>query len=494
MKLKNLLKDVVFESVKGSKDIDISGISSNSKCIWPGNLFISKKGSSGEGYNYIAEALLGGCNCIVTDMFNPFLSKITQVIVKDVLKAEGKIAANFYSNPSKDLFTVGVTGTSGKTTTSFLIKHMLDNLKMPSGLIGTVDYITGKAKYKASLTTPDVITNQKLLYEMVNSDCKSCVMEVSSHALEQGRVNEIDFDVAIFTNLTLEHLDYHETMEKYAQAKQKLFKNFLNGPFKKNLPKVKAAIVNIDNPWYEKMIEGCQQKVITYGFAQGADVRADDIILSAKGSQFKVTFEGKSAQFTLNLLGKFNVSNALSAIALGLLLGHSLESLSQIMASALPVQGRLERVSNNLGINIYVDFAHKDDALRNVLECLTDFKEKKIITVFGCGGNRDKNKRPKMALVAEELSDEVIVTSDNPREEDPKKIIEDILSGFKDKTKHLVEEDRKKAIELALSRASKDDIILIAGKGHETYQIFSHKTIEFDDRLIASQLCMNREQ
>jgi UDP-N-acetylmuramoyl-L-alanyl-D-glutamate--2,6-diaminopimelate ligase len=492
MKLKNLLKDVAYEAVKGSKDIEISGISSNSKCVLPGSLFISKKGSSGEGYNFIAEALSAGCRAIITDMFNPFLSNVTQIIVKDIQAIEGKIAANFYSNPSRNLFTVGVTGTSGKTTTSFLIKHLLDQLNISSGLIGTVEYLTGKTKYKATLTTPDVITNQKLFSEMVLAGCKASVMEVSSHALEQGRVDEIDFDVGIFTNLSLEHLDYHETMEKYAQAKHKLFKDYLNAPLKKTSPKVKAAIVNKDNSWHEKIIEGCKQKIITYGFSQGSDVRASNLILSPKGSSFLVSYQNKSSLFHLNLLGKFNVSNALSAITLGLLLGYSLEHISEIMAKALPVQGRLERVDNKLDLNIYVDFAHKDDALRNVLECLNEFKSNKIITVFGCGGNRDKNKRPKMALVAQELSDEVIVTSDNPRDEDPKAIIEEIVAGFKEKQNYFIEEDRKNAIRLALERACKNDIILIAGKGHETYQIFAHKTVEFDDRLVAKQLCSQR--
>jgi UDP-N-acetylmuramoyl-L-alanyl-D-glutamate--2,6-diaminopimelate ligase len=492
VKLKNLLKDVSYEALKGSKDIEISGISSNSKCVLPGSLFISKIGSSGEGYNFIAEALSAGCRAIVTDMFNPFLSNITQVIVKDIQTVEAKIAANFYSNPSKNLFIVGITGTSGKTTTSFLIKHLLDHLNISSGLLGTVEYLTGKTKYKASLTTPEAITSQKLFSEMVHTGCKACVMEVSSHSLDQGRVNEIDFDVGIFTNLSSEHLDYHETIDKYAQAKHKLFKDYLNAPMKKTNPKIKAAIVNKDNPWYEKMIEGCNQKIVTYGFSKSSDVLASDLTLSSKGSSFLVSYQGKTSLFHLNLLGKFNVSNALSAITLGLLLGYSLEVISEIMAKALPVQGRLERVNNKLDLNIYVDYAHKEDALRNVLECLKEFKSNKIITVFGCGGNRDRNKRPKMALVAQELSDEVIVTSDNPRDEDPKAIIKEIVAGFGEKQNYFIEEDRKKAIAFALERACKNDIILIAGKGHETYQIFAHKTIEFDDRLIAQELCSQR--
>lgn len=493
MKLKTLLKDIPIEMIKGAKDIEITGISSNSKCVAPGDFFISKKGSSGEGYNYIAEAVSGGSSAILTDMYNPFLNKTVQVIHKDVCSLEGKIARNFYGDPSSHLLCIGITGTNGKTTCSFLIKHLLDALNYPCGVIGTVEYIVGKTRYKATLTTPDVITNQRLLREMISGGCKAAVMEVSSHALEQKRVNEIAFDVGIFTNLSFEHLDYHGTMKSYADAKKKLFSHLSKG-FKKGVPHVKAAIVNNDSPWSQEMVEGRLEQVLTYGFSEGSAVRATDVELSATGSSFKINYKGDEVLFTLNLLGRFNISNALVAISLGILLGIPLQKIASIMKLAIPVQGRLERVINDCGLNIYVDFAHKDDALKNVLECLQDLKNGgKIITVFGCGGNRDRSKRPKMAAVAEELSDIVIVTSDNPRDEDPKQIIAEIVSGFKNKGRHLVEEDRRSAIACAIHQATPDDIILIAGKGHETYQIFAHKTIEFDDRLVAFELCKEKK-
>jgi UDP-N-acetylmuramoyl-L-alanyl-D-glutamate--2,6-diaminopimelate ligase len=493
MKLKNIIKDLKVELIKGSKEVEITGISLNSKSVAWGNLFISTQGSSGQGHLHILEAINAGCRAIITDLFNPFYPKITQVIVKDVAKLVGTIAANFYNHPSKKIFNVAITGTCGKTTTSFLVKHLLDECAIACGLIGSVEYITGKNKYKAALTTPDAILNQKLLNEMHESGLKASVMEVSSHALDQMRVDRIEFDIAIFTNLSQDHLDYHQTMEEYAKAKQKLFQNYLNGSFKKGLPQVKAALVNIDSPWCYKMVENCKEKVLTYGFSEQAAIRAFDISLGPIGSTFKVCYEGRIEEFAIALMGKFNISNALASIGVGLLIGIDLKVLKEIFKKASPPQGRLERVPNKLGLNIFVDFAHKDDALKNVLECLRELNPNKIITVFGCGGNRDRGKRPKMAQVAESLSNEVIITSDNPRDEDPLSIIEEIKLGFQDKEKHFYLEDRKSAIQLAIQRASKDDIVLIAGKGHETYQIFAHKTIDFDDRLVAYQACLTRE-
>lgn len=487
MKLKKILKDIDVESIKGSKELEINGISANSKCVSPGNLFISKKGSLGEGNHFVQEAIGGGAKAIVTDIYNPFLPGITQVVLKNIESHIGRLASNFYSNPSLDLFVVGITGTSGKTTTSFLVKHLLDHIHMPCGLIGTVEYKVGKTSYKSTLTTPDAITNHKLIKEMKDSQQTALVMEVSSHGLDQGRVDAIDFDVAIFTNLTSEHLDYHLTMEDYAQAKQKLF-SMISKEKKKVGKGIKGLIVNKDCPYYQKMIEKAQEPVVTYGFSPGSDLLASDIELSNKGSKFLVTYKDQSLFFTIGLLGKFNISNCLSAIALGILMGVSLEELRDIFKKVKPVAGRLERVANSHGLNIFVDFAHKADALKNVLECLNEIKKSKIITVFGCGGMRDPFKRPQMAKVAEEFSDYVIVTSDNPREEDPDKIISEITAGFEKRSSFTVETDRRAAIEKAIKMASKDDIVLIAGKGHETYQIFSHKTVEFDDRKVAQEI------
>lgn len=485
MKLKTLLKDIPNISIKGSKDTEISGICANSKYVAPGNLFIAKKGSLDDGYNHITEALSAGASAILTDLYNPFIEKVCQVIHPDVNSIEGIIASKYYGEPSLDLFTVGVTGTNGKTTCSFLVKHLLDSISMLCGLTGTIEYIVGKTKYKASLTTPDVITNHRLLREMIINGCKSAVMEVSSHALEQKRVDQIHFDAAIYTNLTLDHLDYHKTMENYCTAKSKLFSGLSPTPIKKHLPATKIAIVNQECMWSSKMIEKCSVPLLTYGFSDGCDVRAKDIELSLDKTSFTVCYKGEEVLFSWSLVGRFNILNCLAVSALGLSLGLSLTQIAKIMSSAKHIQGRLEKVPNTHNLNVYVDFAHSDDALENVLSTLKDLKVGKIITVFGCGGNRDRLKRPKMAHVAEKYSDQVIVTSDNPREENPQDIIEEILKGFSNRENYTVEIDRKKAIEKAIESATAEDIVLIAGKGHESYQIFSHKTIEFDDREVA---------
>ena len=393
------------------------------------------------------------------------------------------IAANYYRFASDELFMVGITGTNGKTTTSFLVKHLLDHLNKKCGLIGTIEYILGSVRYMARMTTPDVISNHKMLREMRLQGCLSAVMEVSSHALDQDRVFNIDFDVAIFTNLSLDHLDYHKNMEEYARAKNKLFTSLNQSSRKK-----KTAIVNKDSPWVDKILEGCFQNVLTYGIMNQADVMAKDICLSASLTTFNLVYKNKSYFCRSPLVGRFNVYNYLAAISLGLSNSFSPQKLIDIFSSFVAVPGRLEPVSNPLGIKIYVDFAHSDDALKNVLECLSELKTKRIITVFGCGGDRDRNKRPKMADVAEQFSDYTIVTSDNPRSENPENISLEIVRGFKKKKNYEVVLDRYFAIKRAIEISQVDDIILIAGKGHETYQIFAHQTIEFDDRKIAEEL------
>lgn len=383
---------------------------------------------------------------------------------------------------------VGITGTNGKTTTSFIVRHLLNQLDAPSGLIGTIEYIIGKQRYQATRTTPDVLSNHKMLREMVSHGCQTAVMEVTSHALEQGRVDSIDFDVAIFTNLTLDHLDYHGTMEKYCQAKNKLFRSLQNVPSKKKTWK-KTAVVNIDSPWHEKITEGCQAQILTYSTVQPADLQATNITLTSEGTVFNLKYNGQVYHCQSPLVGRFNVYNCLGAIGAALCKGISIEKVIAQLKTIPPVNGRLQPVPNRLNTKIYVDFAHSDDALANVLECLNELKTGRIITVFGCGGNRDQTKRPKMAQVSEKFSDLSIVTSDNPRTETPDKIASEIVKGFKRQDTYFVELDRRVAIEKAIRLAGPQDIVLIAGKGHETYQIFAHKTIEFDDVKEASLIC-----
>ncbi len=451
MKLKKLIQDLNLE-VKGSKEVEITGISSDSRRIFPGNLFIAKKGGSFDAAAFIPDAINAGASAVLSDLFDPFL-KVVQLICPSPKEIEAKLGARYYGEPSKELFVVGVTGTKGKTTTSYLIKHILDQIQMPSALVGTIETIIGENRFSSTLTTHDVISNQKWLREMVQKGCGGCVLECSSHGLIQGRLDEIAFDLAIFTNLTPDHLDYHGTVEEYARAKRKLFE------------RAKRSILNADSPWANEMGRG-----VTFGIERG-DVRAEKIGFAMDHTVFEV----QGVPFYLPLIGKFNVYNALAAIAVGLDRGASLQAMQEALRFFRSPPARLQRFGN-----VFIDFAHNGEALENVLATLREVSLGKIIVVFGCGGNRDPERRTGMAKAAEAWADETILTNDNPRKEDPEEIIRQIQSAFA-KKRPKVELDRKKAIEMAIQMAKPEDCVLIAGKGHERVQIFAHQTVPFDD-------------
>lgn len=479
MKLKKILKNIKYKEIKGSSDLEISGICSDSKVVAPNNLFIARRGTKFDATQFIYEAKDAGAIAVVTEIFDPFL-KITQIICDDVHLIEPDIAKNYYEQPSKDLFSIAVTGTNGKTTTTYLVKHILDSIDLKCGLLGTVEYIIGNTKIDSKLTTPSSVVIQKHLREMVSANLKSVCMEASSHGIEQGRVKNIDFDIAIFSNLTIDHLDYHKTFDSYKNAKKKLFDGLKEKAF---------AVVNIDDPSSKELIKDTKAKVITYAVDQKADLQATNIKYSLDGTSFTLCYKDKKIDFFTKLVGKYNVYNTLSAIAVGIIKKVKFEKLVEIIKTFKSVSGRLEKVENDKKLNIYVDYAHSDDAIKNVLSTLKEIKPKRIIHVFGCGGDRDKSKRPLMAKASETFSDISIVTSDNPRSEDPQKIIEDIMIGFTKKTNVFQEVDRKKAIEIAINFANLDDIVIITGKGHETYQIFKNVTIDFDDRLVTKEIC-----
>lgn len=490
MKLRKLIKDLPLKAFKGSKEVEITGICANSKVVVPGNLFVARKGRADDGSQYIPEAIAGGAVAILTDIYDPSLKDVAQLVYPDVSALEGLVSASYYQFPSDELFLVGITGTNGKTTTTFLVKHLLDRYRGPCGLIGTIEYVVGQHRYQATRTTPDVTSNHKMLREMLRQGCKSAAMEVTSHGLDQGRVQNVDFDVAVFTNLTLEHLDYHQTMENYCQTKNRLFRSLDPKRKKKNDFKDKQAVINVDSPWASAIVEGCKAPIISYGILNDNSVlRASEIELTGTGTSFKVNYQGQTQPFHIPLVGRFNVYNCLAAVGVGLALHIPLRDIADCFETAPTVPGRLQPVPNPLDLKIYVDFAHSDDALINVLECLQELKKGRIITIFGCGGDRDRTKRPKMAQAAEEYSDYCILTTDNPRSEEPADIAEEARRGFKKKDGYEIELDRRSAIEKAIRMATPDDIIFIAGKGHETYQIFAHKTIEFDDAKVAAQLC-----
>ena len=472
IKLESLLSHIPQALIKGSQDLAITGLCSNSKQVAPGNLFIAKKGLSVDGAKFISEAISAGACAILTDRYDPLYGEVTQIMTPDVLAAEAALAKAFY--PSR-LFLVGITGTNGKTTTAYLVRHLLEKKGGKCGLIGTVEWNTCGQTYPSSNTTPDLLQNYKLLYEMTCNNCCSCAMEVSSHALDQGRVRGFEFDVGIFTNLTQDHLDYHPSMQAYGAAKAKLFASS------------KVAVVNADSPAAAQMFQACTKERITYGVLQPCDLQASSITLTSQGMQFTVSFQGKQQRIRSPLIGRYNLYNLLAATGAGLAKGLTLEEIAEGLTDFSQVPGRLERVPNTQGLSIFVDYAHTDDALSNVLKTLQEMKKGRLITLFGCGGDRDKDKRSKMGAVAESLSDLVIVTSDNPRSEDPEAIIRDILTGMQSQPVVIV--DREEAIQKAIRLMAQEDLLLIAGKGHENTQVFSNRTIPFDDRAVAKKAC-----
>jgi len=479
MRIKQLISGIPDLKIKGSKEIEITGLSADSNTVAPGNLFIAKKGSARDGADFIPQAVTAGAVAILAPFYNPFLNQ-TQIIHEKPEDLVALLAARYYQNPSKDLWIAGVTGTKGKTTTTYLIRHLLEKIGQTAGLIGGVETIVGAKRFPSQLTTHDAIRNQKFLREMVLAGCQAAVLEVSSHGLEQGRVDEIDFDLALFTNLSSDHLDYHKTLENYAAAKKKLF------------DKTGDRIFNADSPWFQYMSGGSIE--MTYGMNPGSDVSASEIEFTEQGSSFTVEARGKKQRFSTPIIGRFNVYNLLAAVSVGLHLGIDLPALASIFSSVPAIPGRLERVENDLGIQVFVDFAHTGESLDNVLSTLREMARKRLIVVFGCGGGRDPARRAGMALAAEKWADLAILTSDNPRHEDPLEICREVLAAFQRPESAMVELDRKSAIGLGVDLARPGDILLIAGKGHEKVQIFSSKTIPFDDCNVAKEALQNRER
>jgi UDP-N-acetylmuramoyl-L-alanyl-D-glutamate--2,6-diaminopimelate ligase len=483
MKLKQLLKGLNGLEVKGSKEIEITGLSVDSRSTAPGHLFIAKKGTQFHGAQFMQQAINSGAAVVLNDLYDPFFSQ-TQIIHPQPALLEALLAARFYQFPSQELFVFGATGTKGKTTTTYVARHVLEALNIATGLIGGVQTIAAEQQFPSTLTTHDAIFNQKWLREMVFKKCRGAVLEVSSHGLAQNRVAEITFDAALFTNLSSDHLDYHKTIEEYASCKKRLFQG-LDQSSKKN----KRAFFNGDSAWTPWMREGLKTPSWTFGVEAPADIRAKNISFGLEGTRFTVDFQGQSALFETSLIGKYNVYNLLGPIALGLHLGASLQDLGAPVASFRPVPGRFERVGNS----IFIDFAHTGDSLANVLCALRPLVLGRLFVVFGCGGNRDPNRRYFMAKAAEKYADGTVITTDNCRSEDPEAICRQILSGFERPGLVHVELDRRAAIFHAVQMLKKGDVLVIAGKGHEKSQIFAHQTVPFDDVSVAKEALQGKE-
>ncbi|MCQ9206471.1 MAG: UDP-N-acetylmuramoyl-L-alanyl-D-glutamate--2,6-diaminopimelate ligase [Omnitrophica bacterium] len=483
MKLRKLIEGSGAGRIAHLPEIDIKAVSTNSKAIKKGSLFVAIKGFKMDGRNFLKEAFLHGAEAAVVQgkIKKPGNSR-NIITVRDARKAVSVIAKNFYKSPSERLKTVGITGTNGKTTIALLVESMLRGCGVPCGIIGTIEYRFGRDRISAERTTPDALLLNSLLDRMLKQKAEAVVMEVSSHALCQGRVDNIFFDAAIFTNLTREHLDYHGNIENYFKSKMRIFRR---------LKKNGIAIINADDKKAVRMEKILKCKKITYGLKKRAALTGIVKKLDVNGSSFDVRLRKKYVfSIDTKLVGLHNISNILAASALGLSFGLDPLSIKEGIERVKAVRGRLEPVgTGGRDFSVFVDYAHTHDALENVLKFLNHAGTGKIITVFGCGGERDRGKRPLMGRIAQDLSDFSVITNDNPRGESPEKIVREIEKGMdRKKRNYTVALNRKKAIEIALKKAGKDDIVLLAGKGHETEQVLRRRKIFFNDKKTAEDI------
>lgn len=485
MNLIDLSRPILNKRIVGNIDLHINGIEVDSRKVKSGNLFICLPGFTVDGHDYADKAVENGAAALVCQRELPLA--VPQIIVTDSRLAMSIISDIFYEQPSHKLRVIGVTGTNGKTTTTHLIEKILADQGHLTGLIGTIKTKIGTEVFDNKNTTPDSIELQKSFARMVDVGSDYAIMEVSSHALDLGRVKGIDYNIAVFTNLTQDHLDYHHTMEEYRNAKG-LFFSQLGNSYDKEQKENKYAILNADDGAFEYYKRVTAAQVVTYGIDREADIRGTDIVISANGTGFTLSSFIGSIEINLQMIGKFSVYNALAAATAAIVEGISLEVIKKSLESITGVDGRFEAVNEGQDFTVIVDYAHTPDSLENVLKTVKEFSQGRIFCIFGAGGDRDRTKRPIMGEIATKYSDYAIVTSDNPRSEDPEKIIADILEGVKKSAannNYIAITDRKSAIEYAVANATAQDVILIAGKGHETYQIIGSEVIHFDDKEIA---------
>ncbi|WP_395761615.1 UDP-N-acetylmuramoyl-L-alanyl-D-glutamate--2,6-diaminopimelate ligase [Bacillus sp. 3G2] len=492
MKLKELADLLLIKDTIGNMNVEITGLEMDSRKITSGNLFICVSGIDGfleDRHQFVEDAVKNGAVALIAE--RDVNIEIPKIIVKDARYAMAIIASHFYGYPSNKIKIIGITGTNGKTTTSYLLEKILTDHGFQTGLMGNNGVKVGSKWYPTDINTQEPPILQRNLQKMKNHNTDYCVMEVTSQGLHMERVKGCNFKTAVFTNLTQDHLDYHGTFEEYKHVKGLLFSR-LGNDFSTTDKKI--AILNADDPSVEYFKKVTSAEVITYGIHNGADVQAKNITLSPKGIQFLVsTFNGEK-EINLNLVGHFNVYNALAAITAALVEDIPLTNISYSLSHVKSIEGRMEIIDENQDFLVIVDYAHTPDALENALSTISEFSKGKIITVFGCGGDRDAKKRSIMGEIAGNYSDFVYITSDNPRSEDPYAIMKDIEKGFSQNNNlnYKVEVDRELAIKHAINMASSNDIVLIAGKGHETYQILKDSTIHFDDKEKARQAIIDK--
>ncbi len=486
IKLKDILKGFKFSLVQGDMESMVNGLSLDSRQVKPGFLFAAISGTATDGHLFIEQALTNGASHLITEKMPGNQQRgINYVLVKNSAYALANIADNFYDHPSGKLQLAGVSGTNGKTTTATLLYNLFTAAGFKCGLISTIRILINGKVIEATHTTPDSIRLNELLAEMVNAGCTHCFMEVSSHSIVQHRIAGLEFKGGIFTNLTRDHLDYHKTFKNYIDAKKQFYDGLGRNSF---------AVMNADDKHHEYLVQNTAAKVFTYGLKNPADFKAKIVESNISGLHMNIG----GTDFYTDKAGRFNAYNIMGVFAMAVLLGMEKETVLGILSRSIPVDGRFEIISGNKdNITGIVDYAHTPDALENVLKTIKECRKKnqRIITVFGCGGNRDKGKRPMMGKISVGFSDFVFVTSDNPRLEDPDEIIRDILHGIAEESmkKVIAITDREQAIKAACSFAGKGDIILVAGKGHETYQDAKSKKTDFDDRIILKKYLMAKE-
>lgn len=477
MRLKDLFDKTGVEISGLIADTDITDIVYDSRKVTKGSLFVAIKGFKSDGHEYIEKAVEMGAAIVVGEEDR---CEENYIRVPSSRKFLAAASANFFERACDKMKIVGITGTNGKTTTSYLIKQILELKGHKCGLIGTNQILIGDEAIDSERTTPESRELHELFYKMYKSGAEYVVMEVSSHSLELDRVYGIEFEVGVFSNLTQDHLDFHETMDNYAAAKAKLFEMS------------KSAAINADDAYSHVMLKNAKN-VVTYSIESASDLKVEGIKLRERGITFDVTYNGEERQLRLGIPGLFSVYNALAAASGALCLGFSLEDIEKGLVIARGVKGRLEVVPTLTPYTVIIDYAHTPDGLENVIKAVRGFAKGRVITLFGCGGDRDNTKRPIMGEIAQRLSDYVIVTSDNPRTEDPGVIMEQIVKGMHEGN-YVCIESRRDAIDYALDFAREGDVVILAGKGHETYQIFKTGTIHFDEREVVKECLKAKEK
>jgi UDP-N-acetylmuramoyl-L-alanyl-D-glutamate--2,6-diaminopimelate ligase len=474
MKLRELASRFPEVRVEGDADCSVSGVADDSRAAEPGDLFAAVRGAAHNGEDYAGDAVARGAVAVLAERDLEDCGARARLIVPDARRALSHAAEALAGDPSARLELVGVTGTNGKTTTATLVQHLLGATGRRCGLIGTIEIDTARARRTASMTTPGSVELSALLAEMVGEGCTACAMEASSHALEQQRTAGLRFAAGIFTNLTRDHLDYHGSMEAYGASKARLFSALAPGAL---------AVLNAEDPFCASLAEGTRARTLFYGSTPEADLRIRPESLTSEGSRLRVAWEGREERCESPLIGAYNVLNLGGALGAALGLGVAFDE-ALAAAEAFPgVRGRLERVPVPGGrFSVFIDYAHTDDALRNVLAVLKPLTRGRLVAVFGCGGDRDRGKRPLMARAVEACADRIVLTSDNPRSEDPDAILDDVEAGFAHPERVERVRDRREAVARAVAGAGEGDVILVAGKGHEDYQELACGRIHLDDR------------